>query len=299
MSRKDVKKTEIKRNYNSKRKRVRKNNALPWLIYFVIIILLVGVAFFVFSRTVLFNVKTIIVSGTSKHYTSQKIANATKVDVGDNLFSINLREVEERVEENLPLIEKAKCSVKLPDTLIVTVSDAEEVYSVETDGKFIIASRSGKVISIDDTQKKSTVLLKGFEPKETAVGKMLTSKDSQRNGIFDDFANVLDNDTKITAVDASDKYDINIIYDPGIEFHAGSLYDIEYKTSLAKKVLENQGSVQGGYMEMIGSNQISYRKKTDVEESEKKKAEGLQTSSGEEESHTTTQVQVLGGFDGD
>ena len=60
----------------------------------------------------------------------------------------------------------------------------------------------------------------------------------------------------------TDKYDIKVNYDNRINFELGNSNDVTYKLKLAETVFNDLGDDKKGTMEMIGSNQISFRSDT-------------------------------------
>ena len=112
-----------------------------------------------------------------------------------------------------------------------------------------------------------TELVQGFEPADETPGTYLKSIDSQKDGIFYELFDSIksDNDHEIVSFDITDKYEISVNYGNKIFFDMGNSNDISYKLDLAATVLNDLSGDKEGYMTMIGSNQISFRDKSDAE----------------------------------
>lgn len=295
MSAKDVKKTNINRDYSNKRNRGRKHSAFTWILYVVVILILTSILLYILSRTFLFNIKTIKVSGNSKNYTAEEIVDASGIKPGDNMFVMDSKAAEKNIEEKLTLIENAKIRKHPFDTIEIVVKDAEEAYNISYDnGKYMIVSKYGKIISNGTKQNNELSMISGFDPKNAKVGEKVASKDSQKDNIFKSIAVAIPSkkDSGITNVDISNKYNIKVYFGDGLEFDAGTRSDITYKINLARKVIADLPEGSSGVLEMAGSNQISFRSKEAVEDTERKIAMGTYVTDENGSIQATTKTTI-------
>lgn len=260
MESKDIKKTEVKRQYSRKRAKGRKKK-LSTILYFFLILILAFAVFICLSMTVMFNVKKIEVVGNVSNYTPERIIEESGIEVMDNMVKLDSSAVERRLVENLTYIESAKIIKKFPDTIRIEVTKCQEAFNVEYDEGILYVSENGKILSKGTEANSEYVTLKGFEPSVTDEGRVLKSKDEQKDEIFSAVAEALSEGTevKIDSIDVTNKYSITIQFDSRIIFDAGTRNDIDYKLQLAESAILDLEDDAKGYLTMVGNNQVSFR----------------------------------------
>ena len=100
MNSKDIKKTEVNRTYNKKRKKNRRNK-MPKLIYGIIILILVFALLYTLSATVMFNIKVFNVTGNVDNYSAEKIVSESGIKLNDNMFVLDSSKHEKKIVESL------------------------------------------------------------------------------------------------------------------------------------------------------------------------------------------------------
>lgn len=260
----DVEKTEIQRHNNARR--MRRRNRMRPLYGFVVAVLVVfvGVAL---SRTVFFNIQTIVIDGDAPQYSKDDIAHASGVHTGDNLMRVDVDAVKQNVLNECYFVEEVTVKKEFPDELVITVTPSEPAYNVVDDSGTLQVNVSGKILKNSPETDASLPTILGFEADVRETGKMLSSKDSQKDQIFQTLTNLIAKglDCPITVIDLTDKYDIVLTFDNRIEFSLGNWSDMEYKVTLAETVLTKLSSDKAGYLTMVGDHQCSYRDKDAVE----------------------------------
>ena len=240
----DVVKTNVKREQNSKRRRRRRRHLSFY--FFLVIILVAGIGVLL-SVTLLFNIKNIVVKG-DVDYTDEDIIRVSGIGYGDNLVRLDSKKASESILSSMIFIEKAEIDKQYPDTLVINVSRCIATADIEYDGGYLIVSANGKILDKSDTRSEELLLVQGFEPADETPGTYLKSIDSQKDGIFYELFDSIKSDN-----------------DHEIVFDMGNSNDISYKLDLAATVLNDLSGDKEGYMTMIGSNQISFRDKSDAE----------------------------------
>ena len=85
------------------------------------------------------------VNGTNK-YTPAVIVEASGVKDGDNLLTLSEAEVSGKVMAKLPYVEQVRVDIKLPDTVLIQITEADVVYSAEaSDGSWWLLRSDGKI----------------------------------------------------------------------------------------------------------------------------------------------------------
>ncbi len=258
----DVVKTNVKREQNSKRTRRRKTNVKLYV--FVILVLSLGLGVLL-SVTLLFNIDKISIVGDQVDYSQENIIKASGVKIGDNLVRLDAKEVRKRILSSMVFVEDAKLDKKYPDTLEISLVKCVESACVEYEDGFMVISKQGKILEKTDKARDGLLLIKGFQPKGFDPGEFIESEDPQKSDIYHDIMDAIDkySDTKVTQVDMTDKYSIVVSYDGRIDFKMGNSNEISYKMNLANTVLQDLDKDKTGTMIMVGSNQISFRNSTD------------------------------------
>lgn len=261
----DVEKTEIQRHNNARRIR-RRNRMRPlYGLVVAVLVVFVGVAL---SRTVFFNIQTIVVDGSASQYSKDDIAHASGVHTGDNLMRVDADEVKQNVLSECYFVESVTVKKEFPDELVITVTPSEPAYNVVDDSGTLQVDVSGKILKNSPETDASLPTITGFEAEVREPGQMLASKDSQKDAIFQTLTELIAKglDCPITAIDLTDKYDIALTFDNRVEFFLGNWSDLEYKVTLAETVLTKLSSDKIGYLSMVGDHQCSYRDKEAVEQ---------------------------------
>ncbi|HHW17697.1 MAG TPA: FtsQ-type POTRA domain-containing protein [Firmicutes bacterium] len=141
------------------RKTMRKQPGRTWTLV-LLFILLVGA--FLFLRSPFFAVKHIEVYGNQKVTKEEIIARCGQKSV--NIFAFDLDKARRSIEAS-PWIEKASCSRKLPDTIIVTVVERSPVAFIPIENKIYLVDQAGRVLGEDDGVPRKLVAFTGVTEK--------------------------------------------------------------------------------------------------------------------------------------
>lgn len=83
-----------------------------------------------FGATVFFQVETLAVTGNSR-YTQEEIIAASGVQVGNNLFRMNKKQISQQILRQLPYVESVSILRGLPSTITFQVTEWDAVAQVE------------------------------------------------------------------------------------------------------------------------------------------------------------------------
>ena len=195
---------EFLRKRKERQRRIRKRRLIAWFIFFIIVSLTVGV---ILSLTVLFPIKKLQVSG-SKIYSPEQITDVSGIDLGDNLFTVSSKDTLNNLRAKLPFIETVKFKRILPDTLKVSVSDAEKYACYKSGDKYYTVSAEGWVLE-ETSEPSENVFLIISKAAELTVGKAVRYKNENEKQKTEQIIEYL-NAQKISIdyIDVSD--DINL-----------------------------------------------------------------------------------------
>lgn len=121
--------------------------------------LLILIAGLLFSP--LFAVKEITAEG-AKHYTTSQLAEMIGLSKGDNLIFFGKSKAAKTLKKD-PYIEKAKVSMKLPDTMVITVTERKVRGYVPYMGAYLYIDEAGRVLDVQDSCPEALPLVKGLE----------------------------------------------------------------------------------------------------------------------------------------
>ncbi len=104
------------------------------------------VAAVVLGMSVFFKVKTVTVSGADK-YSDYNVRVAAGIAEGDNLLTFSKPKAAAKIQAELPYVEKVRIGIKLPDTVIIYIEEADVAYAIEArEGGWWLITSDGKVI---------------------------------------------------------------------------------------------------------------------------------------------------------
>lgn len=253
----DVVKTNVKREQNSKRTRRRKKNMSLYV--FLVFILVAGIGVLL-SVTLLFNIKKINING-DVDYLDDTIKQASGLKIGDNLVRLDAKNAEKKILSSLIYIEEVDIDKKYPDTLEINLKKCEPAANVEYNDGYLLVSKKGKILEVAKEPDANILTVKGFESEEVEQGGYVQSDDEKKTKIYNEIIDAITkyNISNVVSIDMTDKYAIVINYDNRVNFELGNSNDIAYKIKLADTVLSDMDKDKKGTMVMVGANQISFR----------------------------------------
>ncbi len=97
----------------------------------------------VLCLNVLLKVSEIRVENEAIRYTDDQIVTASGIRAEDGLLAINKKSVCAHIEKQLPYIGEARISIRLPDTVVISVAYTQAKLCIaETDG-YVLMDRTG------------------------------------------------------------------------------------------------------------------------------------------------------------
>lgn len=98
------------------------------------------------SLSIFFKVKTVTVAGAEK-YTPWSVMEASGIQEGESLISLNTIGAAARVLKALPYVESVQVGIKLPDTVNIEIKEYEVAYAIrDQDGLWWRITSNGKVL---------------------------------------------------------------------------------------------------------------------------------------------------------
>ena len=97
------------------------------------------------ALTLFFRVENVVTTGQVR-YSAEEICTASGVETGDNLYLLNKYDVVSRIQESLPYIEDTRINRKLPETLLIDVTECAKPLAIVQDGSAWLVSTRGKIV---------------------------------------------------------------------------------------------------------------------------------------------------------
>ncbi len=232
---KDVKKA-LPDKTAPKRRKHKRNLSL----YYLLMVIFVVIVLVILSRTVLFNIAQITIDG-NKRYSEAEILSAADIEIGDNMFSINLDKTEERVKDAFIYIDDIELRRRLPDGFEITVTEAVEFACCQYEGRYAIVSRGGRYLVTEQRDpREGLLMILGADLKNVSLGNSIESGDEDKLSILEDLFAAIDKTCpgKITLIDITDRTNITLKYEDRIEIDFGSFLDYDYKLRYITKIIE-------------------------------------------------------------
>lgn len=210
----------------------------------------------IFVMSVFFRVEDIEVNGNS-HYTDSEIIRAIDIEEGDNLFFFDRFGALSRVFAKLPYIEEVSVERKLPNKVIIEVTESTALaYIVLGDENWTI-DHSCKVLgkASSDEELVNLIAVRGINPGTLLIGEQMQTEDSNQE-LVDYLAEVLSQvedrglASRVSSVDFSDMDDVQFTYDGRITVKLGDNSNTEYKFGMLVSVLGKLNNEDVGMLDL-------------------------------------------------
>lgn len=247
-------KKEIQHEPTAARKKYERERARRRRLYYLIIMGVVILCFTVLSLTVFFNITTIKVTG-STNYSSDEIAKASGIVLGDNIIRENISKCSKNITSQLIYVETADVKKQFPGTIVIHVEASVPKANVQTVNGYYLISQGGKVLEKLTNPKTGLLTINGAESDITLKqGDIFRSVEDKKTediytliNAFDKFR--LDN---VTHIDITDRANVTFLYDSRITVELGVVSDLDYKLNFITEILTKEiGTNSSGTLRLL------------------------------------------------
>jgi len=236
---------------NSRPRRRKKRSALFAPLSFLLIC-----AALAFALSVFFRVSVIQVEGAVS-YTDEEIIEASGIEKGDNLFLVNRSAAISRLFSKLPYVEQASIDRKMPNQIVIHVSESSALaYVSNEDGRWVI-SRSGKVLfkATDGTDLYNLIQIQGLEPLMPSEGETISagSGESLKVQYLTDLLTLLEEKgmaDDVTRLDLSNAASPSFRYQGRFTVKLGRNENLDYKLELLLSAVSQLTSSDSGTIDL-------------------------------------------------
>ncbi len=208
------------------------------LFYSFTVLFLVSVCI-VLSLTVFFKIDEITVDGETR-YNTEDIIESCMIEKGDNLILCRTSPGETNIWKKFPYIESVSIRKKLFNSIVITVEEAVPTTVIESNGKYVLLSESGKIIEISDKKTDGIPMILGAKLETPKLSSSVEYKDENMEEYIDEIlccASKYELGT-LKIVDISNPSDIILEHEKGLRILLGAPDNIEHKIKTARKVIE-------------------------------------------------------------
>ena len=161
------------------RRRRRRNRGRFGFLYKLMSALIICAAILA-GCIVFFRVDVVVVDGNVR-YTSEEIIGVAGVERGDNLFSLNKFNMQKNIRRELPYVSEVQIIRRLPDTLLITVSESAAVAAIQKDGEWWLLDAQCKLLERGDAAlAQGRAEVRGISPLAPDVGTQLAVAQEER-----------------------------------------------------------------------------------------------------------------------
>lgn len=218
-------------NPRKSRKTIRKQKTRHFLTTAILVAILLAICVFI-SLKVLFIVRQVEVEGSSR-YEDREIINYCAIPLEENIFKVDTETFEQTLPEEFTYVEKAVVSRRLPDKILITITDSVPTYYSETlDGEmytYTIYSQNFKKLTAQAAAPRGLTEISANLEDENSRKTLLAMIDKLARSGY----------TGVTKISVSDTQDISITYEDRVEVQLGTMLDMDYKLKMSFHVLTN------------------------------------------------------------
>ncbi len=176
-------------------------------------------------------------------YTEEEIVSSSGITLGTKLFSpwLDLDAAKTSIFESCPYIGEVTFEKSIPGTLKITVTESEALFVSEVYGEYALLSEDLHVLDIRKDCPDGYIKLILPDVKSAIEGYEIEFVDDIFEVVSKIAAAASDESIcdMITKIDASDRFNISIIYDGRYNLLVGSVTDIELKLRIALEMMED------------------------------------------------------------
>lgn len=259
---KQSKKNSQNKQVGSKKKMnpIKKKKIMLIIKLFIILgFIVAGLAFLLKSS--IFNISKIDVKiQNNKVLTDADIKNLSKIEIGQNIYSINKKEIITNIKNN-SYVESVKVKRSLPNTVEIKIDERSVKYQLKTDDGYIYIDERGYILE-KNNEKDDCMVITGYSTTDLLEGNKLNDEDVEKLKYVEnilqeaEYSNILNN---ITSVDIKNKNDYKIYFDDLKKMaHLGDTSFLNEKMTYVKKILEVEHDYEGEIFVNVDLNNGEY-----------------------------------------
>ena len=216
----------------------RKRRLLRILFYGGIMAIVLTI-FLILSFTVFFKIDSISVEGDTR-YNEENIVASSMIRIGDNFFLCNTSPGENEIWKKFPYIESVRIEKKLFNKIVINVREAVPTSVIESEGKYVLLSESGKIIDISDKKQEDVPIVMGAKLDNPTLSSSAVYKDKSVEGYVQEILRAAEfyKIGVLKVIDITKLSNISLETKDGLHIIIGSPEKIEHKMMTAAKIMK-------------------------------------------------------------
>lgn len=233
-------KGDISERHIKRQKKRRRLTVFGRIVFFLLFV--TAAAVIVTFFTPVFNMREITVEGNAKVDTQTIIAKMG-VTEGENLFKINLSQLEKSLETIAYIDEINVKRVLFPPSLNISVTESEPKACVSIGGNYVLIDKKCKVLEECGGKAEKLPEIVGLNLQKYSIGSKLDIDESEKSDIIVLCIDKIDELGLIADVDSISVDDTNRItfkYQNRLTVICGSELELEYKLAYFGSIVQNR-----------------------------------------------------------
>lgn len=240
---------------NSEKKRKKKARKKVRKIYITTVAVIMATVTLVFcfnyliNKTDIFNIIGFNIEGNNV-YSLEYLVSKTGINIGDNLFSVNRKEIKEKLKKEA-YIEDCRVSYYIPNKISIKIKERQEKYLITHNDEIIVTDKTGYVL---DGNLQNNVLfpIESFAPVVYNIGEEISIEGLYN---FNKINELLEHSESLNDIDKMQKIYIhndNIVsidtkYGMEVKFELNNdeVYSYNFALEIIKKRLQDGDEVKG------------------------------------------------------
>lgn len=226
----------------------------------------------ILGLSIFFRSKNVVVSGAEK-YDVWQIKEASGIQSGDSLLTVNRAQISGRIISKLPYVEQVRVQIKLPDTVLIQITELEVSYSVEgPNGTWWLMNASGKLVdTVSAAEAKTHTQILGVTLSNPKIGEKAVAQEQEPQPTETEDQTVpvtvlakeqldaaltivqqLENNSilgQVVSVDVSSIGSMELWYGERYHVMLGDSSRIDYKIDAMKQAIDQSSDYQGGVLD--------------------------------------------------
>lgn len=201
-------------------------------------------------------------------YTKDEILAAGELEVGDNMLLVSQKRLSEKISTSLPYVKSIEIKRKLPDTLVLSVTETADKLLFVTEKGYICTDKDGKVTSEKkQAAKNGKIKIEGLQSQDYEVGKEFVPDKENGNEKKYDLVKEIISALEVSEIKNCNSINVEnlsqIVLECGkqMKIYLDSHVDFEYKLSMLSSQLKAIDRNPSGsyYYDLRFSGQIVYK----------------------------------------
>ncbi len=246
----------------------------------------------VFGMSIFFKARQVTVSGAEK-YTAWEIRQAAGIGDGEALLSLSEAKITARIRTALPYVGDVRVGIKLPDTVMIEITELEVVYAVEdSNSAWWLMDATGRIVdSTDAADAKNYTRIDGVKIQNAAIGQQAAAYEPES----EESSQTVESEAvptvptvavtparqllaaavrvltaleqngvmgNVVSVDVSEVSELKLWYEDRYQVSLGDTGKLDYKIAAMKAAIEKMGEYQSGYLDVsftIWPNEVGFQ----------------------------------------